>query len=153
MVLVEIGAGSLIRENYDSEQNFILQRRRLDFLEEKWRRLDFLEEKQCNSQLLVAAYPCCTARYFNSKVKPRRFQVGDLVLRKVLHNKGALDLGLEGPFKIVEVLTQGEYKLSLLGGEQILRLWNVDHLNLYYQWLYDPVLIKIKFLSIQSDEV
>ena len=35
MVLVEIGVGSLRRENYDSDQNFILQRQELDFLDEK----------------------------------------------------------------------------------------------------------------------
>ena len=109
MVLVEIGARSLRRENYDSEQNFILQ------LHE----LDFLEEKRHDLQLQVVAYQRCTTRYFNSKVKIRRFQVGGLVLREVLHNKGALDLGWEGPFKIVEVLTPGAYKLSHLSGEQI----------------------------------
>ena len=32
MVLVEIGVGSLRRENYNSNQNFILQKRELDFL-------------------------------------------------------------------------------------------------------------------------
>ena len=47
--------------------------------------------------------------------------MGDLVLRKVLHNKGALDPSWEGPFKIIEVLTLGAYKLSYLSGEQILR--------------------------------
>ena len=81
MVPVEIRARSLRREN-DSEQDFILQQRKLDFL----------EEKRCYSQLRLVAYQCRTARYFNSKVKPRRFQVEDLVLRKVLH-KGALDPG------------------------------------------------------------
>ena len=69
----------------------------------------------------------------NSRVKTRRFQVGDLVLRKVLHNKGALDLGWEGSFKITEVLTPRAYKSSLLSGEQIPRSWNADHLKMYYQ--------------------
>ena len=35
MVPVEIGARSLRRDNYDPEQNVILQRSELDFLEEK----------------------------------------------------------------------------------------------------------------------
>ena len=46
MLPVEIGASSLRRENYDSNQNFILQRQELDLLEEKRR----------DSQLWVAAY-------------------------------------------------------------------------------------------------
>ena len=35
MVSVEIGAGSLRRKNYDSDQNFILQRPKLDFFDGK----------------------------------------------------------------------------------------------------------------------
>ena len=65
MVLVELGARSLRRDNFDLEQNMILQRHELDFLKEKRR----------DSQLLVAAYQRRTTWYFNSKVKMRRFQV------------------------------------------------------------------------------
>ena len=47
MVPVEIGArGSLRRKNYNPGQNEILQRRKLNFI----------EEKQCDYQLRVAAY-------------------------------------------------------------------------------------------------
>ena len=58
MVPVEQGASFLSRDNFDLEQNIILQRCELDFLEEKWR----------DSQLWVAAYQRRIARYFNSKV-------------------------------------------------------------------------------------
>ena len=51
------------------------------------------------------------------------------MLRKVFQNKGALDPSWEGLFKIVEVLTPEMYKLSYLGGEQVPRSWNVDHLK------------------------
>ena len=57
IVPVEIKAGSLRRENYDLEQNEILQRRELDFIKKKRR----------DSQLRVVAYQRCTAQYFNSK--------------------------------------------------------------------------------------
>ena len=82
IVPLEIGMSSLRRENYDPNQNNLLQRRELDFL----------EEKRHDSQLRVAIYQQCITRYFNSKVKPRRFKVRDLVLRKILQNKGALNL-------------------------------------------------------------
>ena len=36
IVLVKLGAGSLRRDNFDLEQNMILQRCELDFLKEKW---------------------------------------------------------------------------------------------------------------------
>ena len=35
MVLVEMGMSSLRRENYDQNDNHILQRHKLDYLEEK----------------------------------------------------------------------------------------------------------------------
>ena len=79
MVLVKLEARSLRRDNFDPEQNMILQRRELDFL----------KEKQCDLQLRVAVYQRHTARYFNLK--------RDLILRSVLHNKGALDPSWEGP--------------------------------------------------------
>ena len=63
IVPVEIGMSSLRRKNYDQDENHLLQRHELDFL----------EEKRNDSQLRVVAYQQCTARYFNSKVKPRRF--------------------------------------------------------------------------------
>ena len=72
----------------------------------------------------------------------RRFRVEDLILRKVLHNKGALDPGWEGSFKITNVLTPRTYKLVHLYGEQILRSWNTDHFKIYYQLLYASSSIK-----------
>ena len=85
------------------------------------RELDFLEDKQSDSQLWVAAYQRRTARYFNSKVKLRRFHVEGLVLRKVLQNKGALDPNWEDQFKIAKILALGAYKLSYFSGEHIPR--------------------------------
>ena len=61
MVLIELSTGSLRRDNFDLEQNLILQRRKLDFLEEKWR----------DSQLWITEYQRLIARYFNSRVKRR----------------------------------------------------------------------------------
>ena len=123
IVPVDIEMSFLKRENYDQDENHLLQRHELDFL----------EEKRSHSQLRVVTYQRRTARYFNSKVKPRRFQAGDLVLRKVVQNKGALDPNWENPFKIVEILTPGVYKLSYLSGEHILRSWNANHLQFYCQ--------------------
>ena len=48
--------------------------------------LDLLEEKRGLAALRIASYERRSERYFNSKVKERRFREGDLVLRKVLPN-------------------------------------------------------------------
>ena len=132
MVLVELGACSLRRDNFDPEQNMILQ----------WCELDFLEEKWCNSQLWVVAYQWRTTQCFNLKVKTRRFQEEDIVHKKFLHNKRALDPSWEGPYKIAEVLTPSAYQLAHLNGDWISRLWNADYLRMYYQWLHAPLSIK-----------
>lgn len=44
--------------------------------------LDLLEEVREQASLKVASYHNKTTRYFNSKVKPMRFRVGNLVLRR-----------------------------------------------------------------------
>ena len=54
------------------------------------------------------------ARYYDSKVKERKFKVGDTVLRQVFQNTkeagaGALGYSWEGPYQITEVLRSGAY--------------------------------------------
>ena len=59
--------------------------------------------------------------------------MGDLILRQVLHNKGALALSWGGPYNIVIVLTLGTYQLAHLNDDRIPRSWNEDYLRMYYQ--------------------
>ena len=64
MIPVEVRVLSLWHETYDQEENFALQRYELDLLEEK-----------CNlAALKIALYKRWSERYFNSKVKERRFK-------------------------------------------------------------------------------
>ena len=70
--------GSFRRDGYESEANMVNHRLQLDLL----------EEIRTHSQERLVAYQQRTTRYYNSKVKARPFQVGDLVLRKVMpHTK------------------------------------------------------------------
>lgn len=47
--------------------------------------LGLLEEKRDEVALRIAVYKQKMAKYYNSRVKAKRFIVGDLVLRKVTH--------------------------------------------------------------------
>ena len=76
MVPVEVGMFSHRRISYDQQQNKVLTENEFDLLEEK-REL---------AKLKIASYQQLAMRYYNSKVKVKRFQPGDLVLRKVLPN-------------------------------------------------------------------
>ena len=87
MVSVEVGVPTHGRKFYNQETNHELI----------CGELDLLEETQAQALLHVAAYQQRSARYFNSKVKERRFKVRDLVLRKVMQNTKELNEGALGP--------------------------------------------------------
>ena len=128
MILVEIGVPSLRRETYNKEENFALQQYELDLLEEK---LDL-------AALRIAPYKWRYKRYLNLKVKKRRFNEGDLVLRKINSNTEVTSTRVlrpnwEGPYIIEGVVRPGTYLLKRPDGSLVPRTWNVEHLRPYYQ--------------------
>ena len=61
------------------------------------------------------------ARYYNIKVKPRKFSIGDLVLRKITlatkdPTQGKLGPNWEGPYRVIEIYRQGTYHLDDVNG-------------------------------------
>ena len=63
--------------------------------------------------------------------------MGNLVLRKVFENTkewkaGKLGANWEGPYKIVEVIKPGVYRLETSTGEAVPRAWNSKHLHLFH---------------------
>ena len=128
MLPVELDPPSHRRITYDQDLNSQL-------LMES---LDSTDEKHEQAQLRVAAYQQKVAWYFNSKVRERKFNVGDLVLRRVFlntRNHAARVLGpnWEGPYQIDEVLPPGTYKLAHLNGDLVPCYWNGEHMRKYYQ--------------------
>jgi hypothetical protein len=77
------------------------------------------------------------ARHQNIKVKPRQFDIGDLVLRKVTlattdPTQGKLGLNWEGPYRVIEVHRRGTYHLEAMDGRRLPYPWNIEHLEKYY---------------------
>ena len=77
------------------------------------------------------------AKRYNSSVVPRKFKEGDLVLRKAnigppTPGHGKLAANWEGPYKIIEVLGKGTYKLFTLSKSQVPRSWNSLNLRKFY---------------------
>lgn len=71
-----------------------------DSSEDTTEHLDLLEEVQEQ----VASYQNKVASHFNSKVRPRKFRIGDLILRKADaagHAPGKLGPVWEGPFEVI----------------------------------------------------
>jgi hypothetical protein len=106
IIPAELGSGSFRVETYKQETND----------EGLKLHLDLLQEKCDRAQITMAAYQERVARYFNRKVKPRSFKVGDLVLRKVTlatrdSVEGKLAPNWEGPYKVISYQRPGAYYL------------------------------------------
>ena len=100
--------------------------------------LDLIDEVRTNAEKRTARYKNLMARQHDAMVKPRRFNIGDLVLKKVsLANKnpahGKLGPNWEGPYRIINCKRQGSYYLEALYGRKLEHPWNVEHLRRYYQ--------------------
>ncbi|KAL0311123.1 UNVERIFIED_CONTAM: hypothetical protein Sangu_2407000 [Sesamum angustifolium] len=96
--------------------------------------LDFVEEVKERASVRAAMYKARMAKAYNSKVRPKNFQVGDLVLRKAEASgpKEKLDSNWEGPNKETEIVGTGAYKLQQMDGRNIPHTWNIANLKKYY---------------------
>ena len=100
--------------------------------------LDLIDEVRTDAEKRTARYKNLMVRQHDAMVKPRRFNIGDLVLKKVsLATKnpahGKLGPNWEGPYRIINSKRQGSYYLEALDGRKLEHPWNVEHLRRYYQ--------------------
>ena len=77
-------------------------------------------------------------KHYNSRVRHRDFQVGDLVLRMVTSAirdpfQGKLRPNSEGPYRIALWQRKGTYHLETLDRQKLHHPWNTKHLKKYYQ--------------------
>lgn len=127
VVLVEIGAWSERVLNYREAENEMAAREELDLLEEVCDRASI--ENYADKQSM--------AKYHNQRARPRRFQVGDLVLRRVEFTRQPhytkLSAHWEGPYIVQKEVYPGTYKLKREDGTELPRFWNTEHLKKFYQ--------------------
>ncbi len=127
VIPLEIGLPSPRVEHYDPDSNSSRLRNNLDLVEE-------IREV---ARVRMARYQQKTAQYYNSRVKPKLFKVGDLVLRRAEASQpteqGKLAPNWEGPYQIARVQRPEAYKLKSLEGTPIPRSWNSENLRMYYQ--------------------
>jgi len=116
VVLAEVGLANYRKSHHNEERNEKEMRLQLDLLDEVR----------------------VTAKHYNTKVKPRHFQVRDLILRKVMMAtrnpaQGKLSPNWEGPYKIIDYHRKGTYYLETLNEQRLHHPWNIEHLRKYYQ--------------------
>ena len=100
--------------------------------------LDLLDEKSEQVLKRTEDYQRKTARYYNQKVKPRSYKLGDIVLKKFLPARknlahGKLGPNWEGPYIVSRVVRPSNYELQTEEGKVLHHAWNTEHLKRFYQ--------------------
>jgi len=124
MILVEIQESSPRFQNIVTEESN----------EERKVILDQLDEVREEARIKVEALKIRVEYKHDSKLKPRQFQVADLVMRKAhpyqLENK--ISPKWTSPFRVTEAIGNGAYKLETLEEGAISRTWNATNLKFYF---------------------
>jgi len=86
--------------------------------------IDLLDEVRDIVEQRLARYQNLMAKHYNSKVRHSDFQVGDLVLRRVMGTnrdptQGKLGPNWEGPYRITSWQRKGTYHLETLDGQKL----------------------------------
>ena len=97
-----------------------------------------MDEVRTAAEQRLARYQNLMAKHYNSNVRHRDFQVGDLVLQKVMDatrdpSQEKLGPNWEGPYKITSWQRKGTYYLEMLDRRRLQHPWNTEHLRKYYQ--------------------
>ena len=100
--------------------------------------LDLPDKKHEQVLKRTEDYQRKTARYYNQKVKPISYKLGDLVLKKLLPARknsahGKLGPSWEGPYIVTRVIRPGNYELQTEKGKILPHTWNAEHLKRFYQ--------------------
>ena len=99
--------------------------------------MDLINEVIDKASKRMEKYRGVMARYYNKKVKVKRFNVVDLVLRKVLQatkdsSQRKLGPTWEGPYQVICHFREKSYYLKTLDSQELPRPWNIEHLKRYY---------------------
>ena len=114
VILVKVGLISYKVGNHDESGND----------EAMCLQLDLVDEVRVMAEQRLVWYQDLMAKYYSSKVRHRDFQVGDLILRKVMSairdlTQGKLGPNWKGPYRIVSWQRRGTYHLETLDGQKL----------------------------------
>ena len=128
IILAEVELTSYKVDNHDEWRNNEAMRLQLDLL----------DEVRATAEQRLAWYQNLMAKHYNSRVRHKDFQVGDLVLKKVMGasrdpTQGKLGPNWEGPYRITSWQRKGTYHLKTLDRQNLPHPWNTEHLRKYYQ--------------------
>ncbi|XP_030941700.1 uncharacterized protein LOC115966646 [Quercus lobata] len=128
VIPVEVGVTSIRRGTFNEEIND----------DELRLHLDCLDEVRDNASSKMTKYQRKMAEYYDKRVKLRRLDIGDLVLRRTTMTtndptQGKLGPTWEGPYRVIHYSRQGSYHLETMDEQRLPRPWNIEHLKKYHQ--------------------
>ncbi|PHU13868.1 hypothetical protein BC332_15073 [Capsicum chinense] len=98
--------------------------------------LSLIEKKRLTSVCHGQLYQRRMARAYNKKVRPRNFEVGQLVLKRIFPHqvkaKGKFSPNWQGPFVVKKVLPNGALYLTDIKGKMAEIAINADAVKIYY---------------------
>ena len=97
--------------------------------------VDLLEERREEAAQRAAVFRQNMVNQHRKLVKPKEFQVGDLVLRNIPATGTRvkkLEEKWEGPFIVTGQASPAAYRLADAEGNELRRPWNAVHLKKYY---------------------
>ena len=127
VILLEVGLPTIRITEFDAEQN-----------ENNLRKdLNLIEERRDIVAIRLASYQRQMKKGYDKNIRPRSFQINDLVLCKVVANTrnlndGKLGPNWEGPYKVTSFAGVGAYRLEDMDGKTIPRPWNICNLKKYF---------------------
>ena len=124
---MEVGLTSFQVKNYEDQKN----------QQELNSNLDLIDEVKEEAIKQMAKHKEAMAKYYNRKVKVRRFNTGDLILRKVSQatndpSQGKLGPAWESPYEVICHSRESSYYLKSLDDQELPQPWNIEHLKKYY---------------------
>jgi hypothetical protein len=95
--------------------------------------VDALDEARDKALERAMQYQQSLRNYHSSRVRPRSFMVGDLVLRLRQDSHGKLESPWVGPYIVTEVIPGGAYRLQdKKTGKDEGNPWNAEQLRRFY---------------------
>jgi hypothetical protein len=95
--------------------------------------VDALDEARDKALERAMQYQQSLRKYHSSRVRPRSFMVGDLVLRLRQDSHGKLESPWVGPYIVTEVIPGGAYRLQdKKTGKDESNPWNAEQLRRFY---------------------
>ncbi|GJV64288.1 reverse transcriptase domain-containing protein [Tanacetum coccineum] len=95
--------------------------------------LDLTQERREAAAIREAKYKKKVEQYYNKRVRPMAFKVGDFVYRRNaasrVENQGKLGPNWEGPYRVIEAYDNGSYKLTTMNDKEVPRTWHAINLR------------------------